>query len=206
MDSDDDYQSFSPPKEPSPQAHHRRFKRLKKSDSKSSKDPFPDPFDDPLLFPQVDFARLEALENDSEIPDVEYSNSIEETIMSQESISQGIDDEDATEDVDTVEFPTEQEVKTTTKRVLEFDADVTGGFDENGRVVGGESDGIELEKNEEMIEEEDPFDEKGDKKMKKKKNRKEMKSDSGDESKTKMRSNKRREEKVSKFLLSIYYS
>ncbi|KAI3464977.1 hypothetical protein Pfo_021640 [Paulownia fortunei] len=207
MDSDDDYQSFSPPKEPSPQVHYRRLKRLKKSNSKTSKDPLPESVEDPLLFPQVDFAKLEALENDTEPPDSNDLNSTEETILSQESLSQGIDNENEVENEDKMECGSDKELKKT-KRVLEFDVDVTGGVDGNGRAIGEDSKGFEPEKNEkDRIGEEDLFEEKEDKKKKKKKKR--AKSDRGDElktsnveSKTNFRgSNKRREEKERKAYL-----
>ncbi|EYU45134.1 hypothetical protein MIMGU_mgv1a001679mg [Erythranthe guttata] len=190
MDSDDDYQSFSPPKELSPEAHNRRFKRLKKSGSKPSKDPLPESVDDPLLFPEVDFAKLEALENGSKIPDLDDSNSSQELILSPESLSQGADAENATESVDEMDFSFGEEVRKT-KRVLEFDADVADGVDANGTSIVDESEGMDLETEKVKIDEEDSFEETKDKKKKKK-----LKGDNGDESKTKPRaSNKRREEK-----------
>ncbi|KAK6131185.1 hypothetical protein DH2020_035072 [Rehmannia glutinosa] len=194
MDSDDDYQSFSPPKEPSPQVHHRRLKRLKKSNLKTSKDPLFDSFDDPLLFPQVDFAKLEALENGTEIPDFDDSNSTEEAILSQESLPQDLDNDNELENEDKMEFEPIEEVKKT-KRVLEFDADLTGGVDADGRAIGEDSEGFEPEKNGKgMIGEDVLFEERDNNKEKKKKKR--VKSGSGDESKTKLRgSNKRTEEK-----------
>lgn len=202
MDSDDDFQSFSPPKEPSPQLHYRRLKRLKKSNSKPLKDLLPDPIDDPLLFPQVDFAKLEALENDSEAPEFNDSNSSEELVLSQESLSQEIGNEDEMENEDKMEYGSDREVKKT-KRVLEFDGDVAGGVDGNGRAIEEDSEGFETGKNEkERIGEEDLFEEKEDEKKKKKK----VKSDGG-ESNTNVRfSNKRREEKVSiSFTLFFQY-
>lgn len=66
MESDDDYQSFSPlEEEPSPQPQTRRLKRLKKKKATEVSNNPPPPSDsiDPLLgIPRVDFARLEALE------------------------------------------------------------------------------------------------------------------------------------------------
>ncbi|KAK6115366.1 hypothetical protein DH2020_007635 [Rehmannia glutinosa] len=174
MDSDDDYQSFSPPKEPSPQVHHRRLKRLKKSNLKTSNDPLFDSFDDPLLFPQVDFAKLEALENGTEIPDFDDSNSTEEAILSQESLPQDLDNDNELENEDKMEFEPIEEME--------------GQLEED-------SEGFEPEKNGKgMIGEDVLFEERDNNKEKKKKKR--VKSGSGDESKTKLRgSNKRTEEK-----------
>ncbi|KAK4429171.1 hypothetical protein Salat_1217300 [Sesamum alatum] len=202
MDSDDDYQSFSPPKEPSPQVHHRRLKRLKKSNSKPLKDLLPDPIDDPLLFPQVDFAKLEALENDSEVPEFNDSNSSEELVLSQESLSLGIGNENETENEEKMECRSEMEVRKT-KRMLEFDGDVAGEVHGNGWGVEEASVGFEQGKNDkERIGEEDLFEEKkDDKKEDEKKKKKRVKSDSG-ELNTKVRgSNKRREEKERKAYL-----
>ncbi|KAG6437986.1 hypothetical protein SASPL_102917 [Salvia splendens] len=89
MDSDDDYQTFSPPKVQSPQLQLRRLKRLKKSDAKPLEDPLFDPNEDPILFDHVDFAKLEALENDSEPQVANESISTEDADLSQESLSQG---------------------------------------------------------------------------------------------------------------------
>ncbi|KAK4390678.1 putative serine/threonine protein kinase IREH1 [Sesamum angolense] len=152
MDSDDDYQTFSPSKEPSPQAHYRRLKRLKKSNSKPMKDLLPDPIDDPLLFPKVDFARLEALENDSEFTEFNESNSSEELVLSQESLSIGIGNENAMESEERMEFHG------------------------NGRVIEEASVGFEQGQNEkERFGEEDLFEEKEDDKKKKKEDDKKKK-------------------------------
>lgn len=63
MDSDDDYQSFSPLPEPSSEFQPRRLKRLrKKKATQAPTDPPPDSADDLVSFPRVDFAELEALE------------------------------------------------------------------------------------------------------------------------------------------------
>ncbi|PIN08865.1 hypothetical protein CDL12_18551 [Handroanthus impetiginosus] len=197
MDSDDDYLSFSPPKEePSPQVHYRRLKRLKKFNSKPSKDQLPESVDDPLLFPAIDFAKLEALEKDLEMPELNDSNSTEETILSQESLSQSIANEN--EEEDELERVSDKEVKKT-KRVLEFDDDVMAGVDGNGMAIGEDSSGFETEKNEkERIEEDNLLEGKEEKKKKKKR----VKSGSGDELKNNARcSNKRSEEKERKAYL-----
>ncbi|XP_051123588.1 uncharacterized protein LOC127246338 isoform X2 [Andrographis paniculata] len=190
MDSDDDYGSFAPSVEASPQAQHRTLKRLKKADSKPSKESLPVPDDDPLLFPHVDFARLEALENDSEFPELNDLKSTEEVNLSQESLSEGIDDEKE----DNVVPKSVEEVKKT-KRVLEFDSGEVGGEygDEN-------SEGFESKKsNIDMDAEIDLFEEKKDTK-KIKKNR--LKSDTSDyPEKNARRPNKRREEKERKAYL-----
>ncbi|XP_042018321.1 claspin-like [Salvia splendens] len=89
MDSDDDYQTFSPSKVQSPQLQLRRLKRLKKSDAKPLEDPLFDPNEDPILFDHVDFAKLEALENDSEPQVADESISTEDANLSQGSLSQG---------------------------------------------------------------------------------------------------------------------
>ncbi|KAL0314717.1 UNVERIFIED_CONTAM: hypothetical protein Sangu_2316100 [Sesamum angustifolium] len=205
MDSDDDYQTFSPPKEPSPQAHYRRLKRLKKSNSKPTKDLLPDPIDDPLLFPKVDFARLEALENDSEFTEFNESNSSEELVLSQESLSLGIGNENAVESEERMECQSDMEVKIT-KRMLEFDGDVAGEVNGNGRVIEEASVGFEQGPNEkERFGEEDLFEEKEDDKKKKKeddmKKKRRVKSDSGELNTTVRGSNKRREEKERKAYL-----
>ncbi|XP_020550955.1 myb-like protein X isoform X2 [Sesamum indicum] len=203
MDSDDDYQSFSLPKEPSPQVHHRRLKRLKKSNSKPLKDLLPDPIDDPLLFPQVDFARLEALENDSEFPEFNDLNSSEELVLSQESLSLGIRNENETENEEKMECRSDVEVKKT-KRMLEFDGDAAE-VHGNGRAVEEASVGFEQGENEkERFGEEDLFEEKEDDKKKKedeKKKKRRVKSDSGELKANVRGSNKRREEKERKAYL-----
>ncbi|KAL0325723.1 UNVERIFIED_CONTAM: hypothetical protein Sradi_5141600 [Sesamum radiatum] len=205
MDSDDDYQSFSPPKEPSPQAHYRRLKRLKKSNSKPMKDLLPDPIDDPLLFSKVDFARLEALENDSEFTEFNESNSSEELVLSQESLSLGIGNENAMESEERMERQSDMEVKKT-KRMLEFDGDVAGEVHGNGRVIEEASVGFEQGQNEkERFGEEDLFEEKEDDRKKKKeddmKKKRRVKSDSGELNTNVRGSNKRREEKERKAYL-----
>lgn len=198
MDSDDDYQSFRQPKEPSPPPHFRRLKRLKKSSPKASEDKFPESIDP--LFSQVDFAKLEALENDSEpqhfnksnsplVNDSEpqyfnESNSPEEANLSQESISQGVENDNQMDLGSDVEVPK-------AKRVLEFDAEAESEVYGNGKAIGEDSEGFDLENSEN--ENNGPFEEKVDKEKKKKRE----KSDSDVELKTKERvSNKRREEKV----------
>lgn len=189
MDSDDDYQSFSPRKEPSPPPLNlRRLKRLKKSSPKPLEDNFSESID-PLFF-QVDFAKLEALENDSEPQYFDESNSLEEASLSQESLSQGTENDDKMELGSDVEVPK-------AKRVLEFDAEVVGGVVENGKTIGEDSEGFDLEKSENGKNDTGGlFDEKMDKEKKKKEKRE--KSESGDDLKTKeRRSNKKREEKVS---------
>lgn len=217
MDSDDDYQSLSPPKELSPHVQFRRLKRLKKSDDEAAKDPpLFDSTVDPVFFSHVDFAKLEALENDSESQVVEDSNSTEEANLSQESLSQVFGNKEdngqfssesnsneevnlsqeslpegagnEVENVDEMELGFDVEVKKT-KRVLEFDDDVVGGSANREH-----SEELELEKKE-IIGEDNILEEKEEKKKNKKKIRE--KRDSGDELKTKSRgSSKRREEKV----------
>ncbi|KAL6511746.1 hypothetical protein OROGR_021343 [Orobanche gracilis] len=197
MDSDDDHQSFSPLKEPSPQVHYRRLKRLKKSTLETPSDPVLESVEDPLLFPQVDFAKLEALENGTETPDFSDSISTEEAIISLESMSQSIDNENKMDNEDEVERGLVGEIKKT-KRVLEFDDDVMGGVDANGRGSGEDSESFEQEKKKnEMIGEDDLIEERD-----KKKKKKRVKSDSGDGLQTNFsRSNKRREEKERKAYL-----
>ncbi|KAL6574299.1 hypothetical protein OROHE_001203 [Orobanche hederae] len=197
MDSDDDHQSFLPLKEHLPQVHCRRLKRLKKSTSETPSDPLLESVGDPLLFPQVDFARLEALENGTETSDFSDSISTEEAIISQESMSQGVDKNEM-DNEDEVERGSVGEIKKT-KRVLEFDDDVMGGVDANGRGSGVDSEGFEQEnKKNEMIGEDGLFEERDEKKKKKKR----VKSDSGDGLQTNFsRSNKRREEKERKAYL-----
>ncbi|KAL6511749.1 hypothetical protein OROGR_021346 [Orobanche gracilis] len=197
MDSDDDHQSFSPLKEHSPQVHYRRLKRLKKSTSETPSDPLLESVEDPLLFPQVDFAKLEALENGTETPDFSDSISTEEATISLEPMSQGVDNENEMDNEDEVERGSVGEIKKT-KRVLEFDDDVMGGVDANGRGSGEDSEGFEKEKKKnEMIGEDDLFEERD-----KKKKKKRVKSDSGDGLQTNFsRSNKRREEKERKAYL-----
>ncbi|KAL0438568.1 UNVERIFIED_CONTAM: hypothetical protein Slati_2339800 [Sesamum latifolium] len=174
MDSDEDYQSFSPPKEHSPQVHYRRLKRLKKSNSKPLKDLLPDPIDDPLLFPQVDFARLEALENDSEFPEFNESNSSEELGLSQESLSLGIANENTLENEEQMECQSDMEVKKT-KRTLEFDGDVAGEVHGSRRAIEEASVGFEHGKNEkERFGEEDLFEEKEDDRRRRKMKRRKM--------------------------------
>ncbi|KAL8523767.1 hypothetical protein ACS0TY_013655 [Phlomoides rotata] len=188
MDSDDDYQSFSPPKEQSPPLHLRRLKRLKKTSSKTSEDKFSESID-PLFF-QVDFAKLEALENDSEGQYFNESNSPEEINLSQESMSQGI--ENVVENDDKMDLGSAVEVSKA-KRVLEFDAEVVGGVSESGKAIGEDSASFDLEKSEnEQNGVGGLFEEKVGKEKKQKK-----KSDRGDELKT----NKRREEKERKTYL-----
>ncbi|CAI9763709.1 unnamed protein product [Fraxinus pennsylvanica] len=134
MDSDDDYQSFSPPKESPPQVQYQRLKRLKKSNSEPPKGSLKELINDPLLFPQVNYAQLEALENDSENLDFNDSISNQESFMLQESQSEGFDEEKDNE----LENQKRKEVNfgvNKTKRALEFDDGVTVGFDdeeENG--------------------------------------------------------------------------
>ncbi|XP_057793158.1 uncharacterized protein LOC131009766 [Salvia miltiorrhiza] len=214
MDSDDDYQSLSPPKELSPQVQFRRLKRLKKSDQ-PLKDPLFDLTDDPILFSHVDFAKLEALENDSEPQFVDESISTEdanlspeslpqgdgnqvgseqvfnesdstgEANLSQESLSQGVGNE--IQNGNKMELGIDVEVKRT-KRVLEFDDDVVG-----GSPMREDSENVDPEKKKEIIGAEDLLEEKEEKKKKKKKRIE--KSDGGDELQSKSRgSNKRREE------------
>ncbi|KAL2455009.1 hypothetical protein Fot_57994 [Forsythia ovata] len=184
MDSDDDYQSFSPPKELSPQVQHQRLKRLKKSNSEPPKESLDESIDDPLLFPQVDYAKLEALENDSETLDFNDSIFNEEPFMLQESLSEGLDGENKIElenqKEKEVNFGIDSEVNKT-KRTLEFDDDVAVGF-------GGNEGGIG-----ENVGEGDLDETKEDKKKKK---RKKVKSDNANEYMSKLPvSNKRREEK-----------
>lgn len=194
MDSDDDYQSLSPPRQLSPQVQFRRLKRLKKSDNKLPQDPLFDSTDDPILFSHIDFANLEALENDSEPQLFDESNSTEEADLSQESLSQGVINE--VENGDKMELEQNVEVKKA-KRVLEFVDDVVGGSDESGGVISKDGENFEPEKKKERIEDEDMLEKKEEKKKDKKK------TVSGDELKTKSRgSNKRREEKVCSFQYS----
>ncbi|KAL3639209.1 hypothetical protein CASFOL_017116 [Castilleja foliolosa] len=207
MDSDDDYQSFSPLKEPSPEVQYRRLKRLKKSDSKISTDLLIDTVDDPLLFPPIDFARLEAIENGTLPPgSFEYPDSVEDASLSHESPSQGIDDENKLGNGDEMEFEPVEEVKKT-KRVLEFDDDdLTEEVVNEGAIGEDMVGGFELEKNEEERVGEDDFLDllkERDEKKKKKKKKTRVKSDSGDESKANLRpSNKRTEEKERKAYLN----
>ncbi|CAA3024783.1 Hypothetical predicted protein [Olea europaea subsp. europaea] len=132
MDSDDDYQSFLPPKESSPKVQYRRLKRLKKSNSEPPKESWKVSINDPLLFPQVNYAKLEALENGSETLDFNDSILNQEPFMSQESQSEGFDDEKENE----LENQKQKEVNSVvnkTKRALQFDDGVAVGFEkENG--------------------------------------------------------------------------
>lgn len=132
MDSDDDYQLFLPPKESSPKVQYQRLKRLKKSNSEPPKESWKLSINDPLLFPQVDYAKLEALENGSETLDFNDSILNQEPFMSQESQSEGFDDEKENE----LENQKQKEVNSVvnkTKRALEFDDGVAVGFEkENG--------------------------------------------------------------------------
>lgn len=215
MDSDDDYQSLSPPKELSPQLQFRRLKRLKKSHDKASKDPpapLFDPAEDPVMLSHVDFAKLEALENDFDSQSAEESNSPEAADLSLESPSQGFGNEvdggkffsesNSIEEVnlsqdsllegvekevvngDEVELGFDVEVRKT-KRVLEFDDDVVG-----GSVNREQSENLEPEKEKEMVGEDDLVEEKEEKKKSKKKRREKSDGES------KSRGHSKREEKV----------
>ncbi|GER47945.1 WIP domain protein 5 [Striga asiatica] len=194
MDSDDDYQSFSPPKEQSPQVQHRRLKRLKKSSSKPSDDPLLISIDDPLLFPNEDFARLEALENGTATPDSSSDDldSTEEAGLSRKPPSQGYDDESGMGNKDEMESGPFENVKKT-KRVLEFDDPVMGGGD-----AGEGFEGFELDKDrKQRTGEEDVLGE-GDDDMKinrKKKQKKSGDSNGGDELQTNLRGTNKRTEK-----------
>ncbi|XP_047327793.1 AT-rich interactive domain-containing protein 4B [Impatiens glandulifera] len=71
MESDDLYDSFSPPKEASPQLHHRRLKRLKKATGIIDAAPS-QPMQADLLASSSIFSKLEALER-SEVANKDYS-------------------------------------------------------------------------------------------------------------------------------------
>ncbi|CAH9077937.1 unnamed protein product [Cuscuta europaea] len=68
MESDDDFESFSPCEEPSPVLKNPSFKRLKKP-GVALKNPHVNSTDDIFLFPEVDFAKLEALEASKSLED-----------------------------------------------------------------------------------------------------------------------------------------
>lgn len=143
MDSDDDYQSFSPPEESSPQVQYQRLKRLKKSNSGPPKESLKELINDPLLFPQVNYAKLEALENDSENLDFNDSILNQEPSMLQESQSEGFDEEKENE----LENQKQKKVNfgvNKTKRALEFDDGVAVGFDDD------EENGLENQKEKEV--------------------------------------------------------
>lgn len=218
MDSADDYQSLSPPKELSPQLQFRRLKRLKKSHGEAPKDapaPLFDPAVDPVMLSRVDFAKLEALEKDMDSQSAEESDSPEAADLSQESPSQGVGNEvgdgkffsesnlseEANLSQDSLFEGVEKEVVNgdgmelgfdavvkKTKRVLEFDDDVVG-----GSASGEHSGNLEPEKEKEMVGEDDLVEEKEEKKKHKKRREK---SDGGKELKTKSRGPSKREEKV----------
>ncbi|KAL1546718.1 claspin-like [Salvia divinorum] len=211
MDSDDDYQTFSPSKkEHSPQLQFRRLKRLKKSDAKPLKDPLFDPNEDPILFDHVDFAKLEALENGSEPQFADESISIEDANLSQESLSQGVGmevrDPILFSHVDFAKLEAlenDSEPQFADESISTEDAYLSPGvgnglgigvevkktkrvleFDDD--VVGGspmreDSENLELEKKKEIIGEEDLLEEKEGKKKKKRREN----SDGGDELKIK---------------------
>lgn len=221
MDSDDDYQLFLPPKESSPKVQYQRLKRLKKSNSEPPKESWKLSINDPLLFPQVDYAKLEALENGSETLDFNDSILNQEPFMSQESQSEGFDDEKGVNSVvnktkralefddgvavgfekeNGLENPKEKEVNfgigaevNKTKRGLEFDDNVAVVFDGYEGGIGRNVD-LGLDSFERKRSCEGDLDEiKEDKKKKKKK----VKSDNANESVSKLPvSNKRKEEKV----------
>ncbi|CAH9144760.1 unnamed protein product [Cuscuta epithymum] len=82
MESDDDFESFSPCEEPSLVLKNPSFKRLKKP-GVALKDPHVSSTDDTFLFPDVDFAKLEALEASKSLED--ESDDSEEPLSSDKS-------------------------------------------------------------------------------------------------------------------------
>ncbi|KAL3514624.1 hypothetical protein ACH5RR_027341 [Cinchona calisaya] len=127
MESDDDYQSFSPHQEP----QIPRLKRLKKkatetSNTVNSPSPQPNSIDPLLGIPRVDFARLEALEAsatktlDSFFDDSDESSSS----LPPSQIENGLESEGNnkvdSEELD-VELGFEKNNRKETKRALEFD-------------------------------------------------------------------------------------
>nr|GMC52289.1 protein IWS1 homolog isoform X1 [Ipomoea batatas] len=111
MESDDDYE-FSPSEEPSPVVQNRGFKRLKKP-GRAPENPPVSSIDDLISLPEVDFAKLEALEASKTLED---SDDSEGPLSS----SQGFDDDESE-----LESGFEEK-RNESRRVLNFDEEENG--------------------------------------------------------------------------------
>lgn len=125
MESDDDYESFSPLEEPSPVVQNRSFKRLKKPGGAPEKPPVSS-IDDLISLPKVDFAKLEALEASKTLGDSDES---EGPLLS----SQGSDDESGFE-----------EKRNESRRALSFDEEENE-LDFNSEALRSEGENEEIE-------------------------------------------------------------
>ncbi|XP_019152348.1 PREDICTED: protein IWS1 homolog [Ipomoea nil] len=129
MESDDDYESFSPPEEPSPVVQNRGFKRLKKP-GRAPENPPVSSIDGLISLPKVDFAKLEALEASKTLED---SDDSEGPLSS----SQGFDDESELES-GFEEKPNES------RRALNFDEEENG-LDFNSEAPRSDGENEEIE-------------------------------------------------------------
>ncbi|XP_059637391.1 uncharacterized protein LOC132279432 [Cornus florida] len=126
MESDDDYQSFSPPDQISPPAEHRKLKRLKKKAIRVSNDPLPQSVDEALSMPPVDSYESQGMDS-SETLGSEGHN---EPLRS-ESPSEGFDE--GNELNSALDGLFSEEDRKRTNRALDFD-DMVDGFD--GKELG----------------------------------------------------------------------
>lgn len=129
MESDDDYE-FSPSEEPSPVVQNRGFKRLKKP-GRAPENPPVSSIDDLISLPEVDFAKLEALEASKTLED---SDDSEGPLSS----SQGFDDDES-------ELQSGfEEKRNESRRVLNFDEEENGlNFNSEAPRSDGENEEVE---------------------------------------------------------------
>ncbi|XP_052202927.1 uncharacterized protein LOC127808431 [Diospyros lotus] len=126
MENDDDYQSFSPPEEPSPPIYPRKLKRLKKA-TKVSNEPPPETEYPDIPMPLVDPFKSQRLE----FPD---SEELGEPLRSQLPSTEGFDVEDGLNSGSSrLHFGVDREE---TKRALDFN-DGTDGFWERSEQNSG---------------------------------------------------------------------
>lgn len=207
MDSDDDYESFSPLEEssPKPQNKLKRLKKRKATDVGSDSSPSPVSIDPVTGLPRVDFAQLMALEDAAvKTLNSHLDDGSSESLPSQIETQMDSEENDSLDDMgfgDEVPF---EENRKETKRALEFDGVADIEMDENlgrlekKRTIEGDLGDKKDDEKEENID---------NKKKKKKKKNKRIKSDDfSDEMKSKpSASDKRRQEKVNWICLEMVF-